>query len=114
MNQPDFLRHVVSKVLTPSTITDQKKLDEARLLLARAEAVYKFSSYNGNPKKISDFLLSPDFTELIFIIGIDITKKLLKAIIDSYSDPDIVKAAEKVYNEISGFEEVTKEEVKKT
>ncbi len=110
MNQPDFLRHIASKILTPTVITDQKKLDEARMLLAKAESVYKFSSYNGNPKRISDYLLSPDFTELVFIIGIDVTKKLLKMIIESYTDPDIIDAAKKIYEELNGFEETAKEE----
>lgn len=100
--EPDFLRNVVSKVLSPNII-DSKRLDEARRILGEAEAKYKFSSYGGDPKKIIDFLLSPDFTELSLILGMDITKKLLNAIKDNYKDKDIVKTAEKILKEIDGY-----------
>ncbi|MCH4815005.1 MAG: hypothetical protein QXY87_04245 [Saccharolobus sp.] len=108
LNQPDFLRHVASKILSPLSI-DSKRLDEARRILGEAEVKYNFSSYRGNPKKLIDFLLSPDFTELSLILGPDVTKKLLEAIKDNYTDEDIKKVADKILEEINGYTENTEE-----
>jgi len=108
LNQPDFLRHVASKILSPLSI-DSKRLDEARRILGEAEVKYNFSSYGGNPKKLIDFLLSPDFTELSLILGPDVTKKLLEAIKDNYTDEDIKKVADKMLEEINGYTENTEE-----
>ncbi|AWR94994.1 hypothetical protein [Acidianus brierleyi] len=105
MEQPDFLRHVASKVLTPNNL-DLKRLDDVRRLLAYAESKYKFSSYGGDPKKITDYLLSPDFTELELVIGVELAKKLLQEIINSYNDENIKKAAEKVLQEIDGYKDM--------
>ncbi|AAK41151.1 hypothetical protein SULI_09455 [Saccharolobus solfataricus] len=108
LNQPDFLRHIASKILSPLTI-DSKRLDEARRILGEAEVKYNFSSYGGNPKKLIDFLLSPDFTELSLILGPDMTKKLLEAIKDNYTDEDIKKVVDKILEEINGYTENTEE-----
>ncbi|BDB97741.1 MAG: hypothetical protein RRA45_02975 [Saccharolobus sp.] len=108
LNQPDFLRHIASKVLSPSSI-DSKRLDEARRLLGEAESKYNFSSYGGNPKNIINFLLSPDFTELSLILGPEITKKLLNAIKENYTDEDIKRVADKILEEINGYIENSNE-----
>ncbi|MEM0015667.1 MAG: hypothetical protein QW550_01160 [Saccharolobus sp.] len=108
VNQPDFLRHIASKVLSPSLL-DSKRLDEARRLLGEAEVKYNFSSYGGNPKKLIDFLLSPDFTELSLILGPEITKKLLVAVKDNYTDEDIRKVVDKILEEINGYMEDSEE-----
>ncbi|MBW9140352.1 MAG: hypothetical protein K1T65_01325 [Candidatus Aramenus sp.] len=105
MDQPDFLRHVASKVLTPNTL-DLKRLDDVRRLLANAESKYKFSSYGGDPKKLKDYLLSSEFTDLILIIGIELAKKLLQEVIISYTDQEIKAAAEKVLQEIDGYKDL--------
>mgnify|MGYP001772487914 CR=1 FL=1 len=102
MGEPDFLRHVASKILTPVKL-DMRRLDEAQKLLAKAEAKYGFSSYGGNPEKLADFLLSPDFTNLIFIIGVDLTKKLLELVYDSYSSQKVKEAAKKILDELDGY-----------
>ncbi|BFI74167.1 MULTISPECIES: hypothetical protein [Sulfurisphaera] len=102
MGEPDFLRHIVSKVLTPVSL-DMKRLDEAQKLLAKAESKYGFSSYGGDPEKLADFLLSPDFTNLIFIIGIDLTKKLLNTVYDNYSSQKIKDAVKKILDELEGY-----------
>jgi len=102
LSEPDFLRHVVSKILTPVSL-DMRRLDEAQKLLAKAESKYGFSSYGGNPEKLADFLLSPDFTNLIFIIGVDLTKKLLKTVYDSYSSQKVKDAAKKILDELDGY-----------
>ncbi|QIW24170.1 hypothetical protein EWF20_08450 [Sulfolobus sp. S-194] len=102
MGEPDFLRHIVSKVLTPVSL-DMKRLDEAQKLLAKAESKYGFSSYGGDPEKLADFLLSPDFTNLIFIIGIDLTKKLLNIVYDNYSSQKIKDAVKKILDELEGY-----------
>ncbi|WP_338601483.1 hypothetical protein V6M85_00220 [Sulfolobus tengchongensis] len=108
LNQPDFLRHIASKVLSPLTI-DSKRLDEARRILGEAEVKYNFSSYGGDPKKLIDFLLSPDFTELSLILGPDITKKLLIAIKNNYTDEEIKRVADKILEEINGYTENNEE-----
>lgn len=102
MGEPDFLRHVASRILTPVKL-DIRRLDEAQRLLARAESKYGFSSYGGNPEKLADFLLSPDFTNLIFIVGVDLTKELLKTIYDSYSSQRVKDAAKKILDELDGY-----------
>ena len=102
MSEPDFLRHVASKILTPVKL-DMKRLDEAQRLLAKAESKYGFSSYGGNPERLAEFLLSPDFTNLIFIIGVDLTKKLLKTVYDNYSSQKVKDAAKKILDELDGY-----------
>ncbi|MDT7875403.1 MAG: hypothetical protein RXQ80_01450 [Sulfolobaceae archaeon] len=102
MGEPDFLRHIVTRVLTPLTL-DMKRLDEAQKLLAKAESKYNFSSYGGNPEKLADYLLSPDFVNLVFIIGVDLSKKLLYTIRDSYSSPKIKEAVNKMLEELDGY-----------
>ncbi|BAB66295.1 hypothetical protein STK_12550 [Sulfurisphaera tokodaii str. 7] len=92
----------MSKVLTPVSL-DMKRLDEAQKLLAKAESKYGFSSYGGDPEKLADFLLSPDFTNLIFIIGIDLTKKLLNTVYDNYSSQKIKDAVKKILDELEGY-----------
>ncbi|BCU71182.1 hypothetical protein [Stygiolobus caldivivus] len=102
MGEPDFLRHIVSKVLTPVSL-DLKKLDEAQKLLAKAESKYGFSSYGGDPEKLANYLLSPDFINLVLIIGVDLSKKLLYLTRDSYSSPKIKEAVQKMLDELDGY-----------
>lgn len=102
MGEPDFLRHIVSRVLTPVSL-DTKKLDEAQKLLAKAESKYGFSSYGGDPEKLANYLLSPDFINLVLIIGVDLSKKLLYMIRDSYSSPKIKEAVQKILEELDGY-----------
>ncbi|AWR97784.1 hypothetical protein DFR86_09645 [Acidianus sulfidivorans JP7] len=104
MGHPDFLRHIASKVFTPNTL-DPKRLDDVRRLLAVAESKYKFSSYGGDPKKLVEYLQSPDFTELTLIVGIDLTKKLLEEIINDYDIDEIKNIAKKLLEEFNGYTE---------
>lgn len=71
-----------------------------------AETKYKFSSYGGDPKRLVNYLQSPDFTELSLIIGIDLTKKLLEEIINDYSDEEIRNTAKKLLEELNGYREI--------
>ncbi|MDT7872465.1 MAG: hypothetical protein RXQ78_00905 [Sulfolobaceae archaeon] len=102
MGEPDFLRHIVSKVLTPVSL-DMKKLDEAQKLLAKAESKYGFSSYGGDPEKLANYILSPDFINLVLIIGVDLSKKLLYLTRDNYSSPKIKEAVQKMLEELDGY-----------
>ena len=102
MGEPDFLRHVASKILTPVSL-DMRRLDEAQKLLAKAESKYGFSSYGGNPEKLANFLLSPDFINLIFIIGVDLTRKLLETVYENYSSQKVKDAAKKILDELDGY-----------
>jgi len=102
LGEPDFLRHIVSKVLTPVSL-DMKKLDEAQKLLAKAESKYGFSSYGGDPEKLANYILSPDFINLVLIIGVDLSKKLLYLTRDNYSSPKIKEAVQKMLEELDGY-----------
>jgi len=102
LGEPDFLRHIVTKVLTPTTL-DVKRLDEARKLLAKAEAKYNFSSYGGEPERLADYLLSPDFINLVFIIGVNLSKKLLHIVNESYNNQKIKDAVNKILEELDGY-----------
>jgi hypothetical protein len=102
LGSPDFLRQVVSKVLNPSQI-DSKKLEEIRRLLAKAETKYSFSTYGGDPRRLADYLASPDFIELILVLGSETTKKLLYKIIEAYDNEKIKEVANKILNEIEGY-----------
>lgn len=102
MGEPDFLRHIVSKVLTPVSL-DMKKLDEAQKLLAKAESKYGFSSYGGDPEKLANYILSPDFINLVLVIGVDLSKKLLYLTRDNYSSPKIKEAVQKMLEELDGY-----------
>ncbi|MFP3346315.1 MAG: hypothetical protein RXR17_02585 [Sulfolobaceae archaeon] len=102
MGEPDFLRHIVSKVLTPVSL-DMKKLDEAQKLLAKAESKYGFSSYGGDPEKLANYILSPDFINLVLIIGVDLSKKLLYLTRDNYSSSKIKEAVQKMLEELDGY-----------
>lgn len=105
MTPPDFLRHIASRVFTPNSL-DPKRLDDVRRLLAIAETKYKFSSYGGDPKRLVEYLRSPDFTELTLIIGIDLTKKLLEEIINDYDNEEIKNDAKKLLEEFNGYNEM--------
>lgn len=110
MGEPDFLRHIVSKVLTPVSL-DMKKLDEAQKLLAKAESKYGFSSYGGDPEKLANYILSPDFINLVLIIGVDLSKKLLYLTRDNYSSPKIKEAVQKMLEELDGYSGEEKNQV---
>ncbi|ABP95866.1 MULTISPECIES: hypothetical protein [Metallosphaera] len=105
MGDPDFLRNIASRILTPTTL-DLKRLDDVRRLLAAAESKYKFSSYGGDPKRLVEYFQSPDFTELVLVLGVDLSKKLLQEVISSYSDKDIQAAAKKALDEIDGYKDL--------
>jgi hypothetical protein len=92
----------VSKVLTPVSL-DMKKLDEAQKLLAKAESKYGFSSYGGDPEKLANYILSPDFINLVLIIGVDLSKKLLYLTRDNYSSSKIKEAVQKMLEELDGY-----------
>ncbi|BBD72628.1 hypothetical protein HS1genome_1017 [Sulfodiicoccus acidiphilus] len=91
------------------TVMDSKRLDEARRLLAKAETKYKFSTYGGDYRRLLDYLLSPDFTELLLVLGVDLAKKLLQAIAENYQDQDIKECVDKLLNEIDGYESQSEE-----
>ncbi|QKR00946.1 hypothetical protein GWK48_02165 [Metallosphaera tengchongensis] len=105
MGEPDFLRNIASKILTPTAL-DLKRLDDVRRLLASAESKYKFSSYGGDPKRLVEYFESPDFVDLILVLGVELSKKLLQEVIASYSDKDIQAAAKKALDEIDGFKNI--------
>lgn len=105
---PDFLRHVATKVLSPTAI-DIKRLDEARRLLGKAESKYKFSSFGGDPQRLAEYLLSPDFIDLALVLGADITKKLLDAITNTYTDSKIRAAVNKIREELTAIFSSTEE-----
>ncbi len=106
---PDFLRQVVVRVLTPNKL-DPSKLEDARKVLGKAETKYKFSSFGGNPQNLANFLLSPDFTDLVLIIGVQLALKLLDEIDREYDIEEVREAVKKVKAELTGFEDYASNE----
>ena len=100
---PDFLRQVVIKVLTPNKL-DANKLENARKLLGKAENKYKFSSFGGNPENLAKYLLSPDFIDLVLIIGVDLSLKLLDEVEKEYDIEEIKEAVKKLREELEGMD----------
>ncbi len=96
---------MANKIISPTNL-DAKRLDEARKLLAEAETKYKFSSYGGNPKKLIDYLQSPEFIELVMILGVDLSKKLVTLIRDSYQDEEMKQVANKIMEELDGYSDI--------
>ncbi|EHP68426.1 hypothetical protein MetMK1DRAFT_00028590 [Metallosphaera yellowstonensis MK1] len=109
LGEPDFLRNIANKVLSPTTL-DLKRLDDVRRLLAKAETKFKFSSSGGDPKRLVEYFRSPEFTELVLVLGVELTKKLLQEVINGYTDPEIKSAAKKVLEEIDGYKDLEESE----
>ena len=107
---PDFLRQVVVRVLTPNKL-DPAKLEDARKILGKAETRYKFSSFGGDPQNLVVFLLSPEFTDLILVIGVQLSLKLLDEIEKEYDIPAVKEAVKKIREELQGYESLINEKV---
>jgi len=107
---PDFLRQVVVRVLTPNKL-DPAKLEDARKILGKAETKYKFSSFGGDPQNLVVFLLSPEFTDLILVIGVQLSLKLLDEIEKEYDIPAVKEAVKKIREELQGYESLINEKI---
>ncbi|MCG2870726.1 MAG: hypothetical protein L7H12_03760 [Sulfolobales archaeon] len=107
---PDFLRQVVVRVLTPNKL-DPVKLEDARKILGKAETKYKFSSFGGDPQNLVVFLLSPEFTDLILVIGVQLSLKLLDEIEKEYDIPAVKEAVKKIREELQGYESLINEKI---
>lgn len=107
---PDFLRQVVVRVLTPNKL-DPAKLEDARKILGKAETKYKFSSFGGDPQNLVMFLLSPEFTDLILVIGVQLSLKLLDEIEKEYDIPAVKEAVKKIREELQGYDSLINEKI---
>ncbi|MCQ4349245.1 MAG: hypothetical protein NO126_00100 [Sulfolobales archaeon] len=107
---PDFLRQVVVRVLTPNKL-DPAKLEDARKILGKAETRYKFSSFGGDPQNLVMFLLSPEFTDLILVIGVQLSLKLLDEIEKEYDIPAVKEAVKKIREELQGYDSLINEKI---
>jgi hypothetical protein len=107
---PDFLRQVVVRVLTPNKL-DPVKLEDARKILGKAETKYRFSSFGGDPQNLVVFLLSPEFTDLILVIGVQLSLKLLDEIEKEYDIPAVKEAVKKIREELQGYESLINEKI---
>jgi len=107
---PDFLRQVVVRVLTPNKL-DPAKLEDARKILGKAETKYKFSSFGGDPQNLVVFLLSPEFTDLILVIGVQLSLKLLDEIEKEYDIPAVKEAVKKIREELQGYDSLINEKI---
>jgi hypothetical protein len=107
---PDFLRQVVVRVLTPNKL-DPVKLEDARKILGKAETKYKFSSFGGDPQNLVVFLLSPEFTDLILVIGVQLSLKLLDEIEKEYDIPAVKEAVKKIREELQGYDSLINEKI---
>jgi len=107
---PDFLRQVVVRVLTPNKL-DPAKLEDARKILGKAETKYKFSSFGGDPQNLVVFLLSPEFTDLVLVIGVQLSLKLLDEIEKEYDIPAVKEAVKKIREELQGYDSLINEKI---
>ncbi|MCG2887808.1 MAG: hypothetical protein L7H21_00280 [Sulfolobales archaeon] len=107
---PDFLRQVVVRVLTPNKL-DPAKLEDARKILGKAETKYKFSSFGGDPQNLVMFLLSPEFIDLILVIGVQLSLKLLDEIEKEYDIPAVKEAVKKIREELQGYDSLINEKI---
>jgi hypothetical protein len=107
---PDFLRQIVVRVLTPNKL-DPAKLEDARKILGKAETKYKFSSFGGDPQNLAIFLLSPEFTDLILVIGVQLSLKLLDEIEKEYDIPAVKEAVKKIREELQGYDSLINEKI---
>jgi hypothetical protein len=107
---PDFLRQVVVRVLTPNKL-DPAKLEDARKILGKAETKYKFSSFGGDPRNLVMFLLSPEFTDLVLVIGVQLSLKLLDEIEKEYDIPAVKEAVKKIREELQGYDSLINEKI---
>ena len=107
---PDFLRQVVVRVLTPNKL-DPAKLEDARKILGKAETRYKFSSFGGDPQNLVMFLLSPEFTDLILVIGVQLSLKLLDEIEKEYDILAVKEAVKKIREELQGYDSLINEKI---
>ncbi len=110
---PDFIRHIVNPILA-NYIRKRRNLvntvEEIKKFLVEAEVKYGFSSFNGDPEKLSDYLMSSDFNLLIRVFkscnSIDVLKEILNTAKEKYSDlPRVVEAINHVFKNLEKYEE---------
>ena len=86
----DFLRHIANPIIARSTgKLALSVVDDIKKRLGRAEDKYRFSLYNGDLRRLADYLKSEDFIDLI---------KYLKALNQEWILEEILKAAASVYD----------------
>ena len=112
MARKDFLRNIVNHVLAEnSDKLPPSFVDDLRETLGRIEVKYGFSSIDGDPSKLADFILSSDFEDLIILSrnqkALWVMKEILEITKEEYSDlPEVVSAVEtRLSNLEKGFEE---------
>jgi hypothetical protein len=100
MARKDFLRNIVNHVLAEnSDKLPPSFLDDFREALGRMEIKYGFSSVDGDPRKLADFILSNDFDDIIILArnqkAIWVVKELLEITKEEYGDlPEVASAIE--------------------
>jgi hypothetical protein len=95
----DFLRHIVNRVLAEKKDLPRQVDSDVRKFVGRAEDKYRFSIYGGDPARLAEYLMSPDFEDLINLLKgaglLDVVEEILKRTIEHYRDyPEVVRAAE--------------------
>ncbi len=99
----DFLRQIVNPTLIEFDIP-QQVLNEIRKKLESAENKYKFSAFDGDPKRLADFLRSPDWKEIVTLLKQAkleiVARKILEKVIESYDIDEVKKAAKEALKEL--------------
>ncbi len=101
MGRKDFLRNIVNHILAENSDKLPAGLvDDLRETLGRMEVKYGFSSIDGDPSKLEDFLLSGDFDDVVMLArnqkALWVIKDILEAAKKEYSDyPGVVSAIER-------------------
>ncbi len=107
----DFLRHIVNRVLAEKRDVPRQVDSDVRRFVGRAEDKYRFSIYGGDPARLAEYLMSPDFEDLVNLLKgaglVEVVEEILKRTIEHYKDyPEVVRAAETRLRQLreGGFE----------
>ena len=95
----DFLRHIVNRILAERKDMPRQVDSDVRKFVGRAEDKYHFSMYGGDPSRLAEYLLSPDFEDLVNLLKgaglIEVAEEILEKTIENYKEcPEVVRAAE--------------------
>lgn len=118
MPTKDFLRNIVNNLLSEnSEKIPSNVLEEIKKRIGYAEAKYKFSIYNGDPRRIIQYLQSDDWEGLVAYLRSfnlhEILKLILERLSNEYSSscPEVTEVAKKVMADISLVKETQRERI---
>jgi hypothetical protein len=113
----DFLRQIVNKVISESSgKISASVMEDLKVRFARAEDKFSFSAFGGDPRRITDFLSSEEWTDIVeYAKNVNVTwllEAILKKLAEEYKEdcPPIANKALETLNSLSKGSTVAKEE----